>query len=183
MNMDVKEKLSYVDILSEGRWDDNISWQFIVSERLPDENICSAVCCVVVCENKLILVRNKRGWELPAGHVEDGEDIQSAVTREVIEETGLVLEKPPRMFGYKKLTAKSPVLKDQVKGSYYPYPHSYVGFFFAEVKNKESLKTWEDIYELRFATLTEAKELLHYGGQYEGIIDFLISKKLITVDS
>jgi len=41
-------------------------------------------------EGKILLVRSpKRGWEPPGGQVENGEDILSALKREVMEESGI----------------------------------------------------------------------------------------------
>lgn len=43
-------------------------------------------------ENKILLLKNpRRGWEFPGGQVEVGEDLVTALTREVEEETGIVI--------------------------------------------------------------------------------------------
>ena len=41
--------------------------------------------------NKVLLLRNKKGWDLPGGHIKQGEDIVSGLKREVFEETGLAI--------------------------------------------------------------------------------------------
>lgn len=42
---------------------------------------------------RLLLIRHpQRGWELPQGHVEHGEDLPAAVMREVLEESGYEVE-------------------------------------------------------------------------------------------
>ena len=41
--------------------------------------------------NKVLLLRNERGWDLPGGHIKEGEDIISGLKREVFEETGLTI--------------------------------------------------------------------------------------------
>ncbi len=42
---------------------------------------------------RLLMIKHpQRGWELPQGHVEHGEDLFSAVNREVSEETGYQVE-------------------------------------------------------------------------------------------
>ncbi|SDZ41247.1 mutator mutT protein [Evansella caseinilytica] len=49
---------------------------------------------VILNEEAQILLKKdpKRGWELPGGHVEQGETIKAAVIREVKEETGIDIE-------------------------------------------------------------------------------------------
>lgn len=53
----------------------------------------TAVAVVINEENKILLINGpKRGWEMPAGHVEEGESLSSAVIRETKEETGIDIE-------------------------------------------------------------------------------------------
>lgn len=167
--------------LFDGKWNDNLSWEFYLSEKLPDETLCTAVCCVTVLQNKLILIRNKRGWELPAGHVEMGESPLQSVSREVLEETGYSIQSPS-LFGFKKVTAKVPVLKNPDLNSYYPFPHSYVGFFFAEVLATERQKLSSDVYELKIADYQEAIAMLSIAKQYDAIIDYLVLQRLIQLN-
>ncbi|TYO99100.1 8-oxo-dGTP diphosphatase [Geothermobacter ehrlichii] len=47
-------------------------------------------CLIGNDAGEVLLIRHpKRGWELPQGHVEQGEDLLTAVRREVREETGI----------------------------------------------------------------------------------------------
>jgi len=44
-------------------------------------------------EGKLLLVRTpRRGWEPPGGQVENGEDLLTALKREILEESGIVVK-------------------------------------------------------------------------------------------
>ncbi len=58
--------------------------------------------CIAVGE-KLVLVRRRfepRGWALPGGFVEAGEDLASACRREAKEETGLDVQLVTQLFSY-----------------------------------------------------------------------------------
>ncbi|PNU18975.1 NUDIX hydrolase [Geothermobacter hydrogeniphilus] len=47
-------------------------------------------CLVRNTSDEILLIRHpRRGWELPQGHVESGEELLAAATREVREETGI----------------------------------------------------------------------------------------------
>lgn len=57
---------------------------------------------IVVDEaSRVLLIRHgyRPGWHFPGGGVEHGEDIEAALTREVLEETGVTIVKPPRLIG------------------------------------------------------------------------------------
>ena len=48
---------------------------------------------VLIYDGHVLLLLNERGeWDLPGGRPEDGEDHRSALSREVLEETGLRVE-------------------------------------------------------------------------------------------
>ena len=42
--------------------------------------------------NKVLLLRNEKGWDLPGGHVKESEDVIGGLKREVFEETGLTID-------------------------------------------------------------------------------------------
>ncbi len=57
---------------------------------------------VIVDEaSRVLLIRHgyRAGWHFPGGGVERGEEIEEALTREVLEETGVVVLQPPRLIG------------------------------------------------------------------------------------
>jgi len=53
-------------------------------------------CLVRNAQNEVLLIRHqKRGWEIPQGRVEEGEDLVEALHREVLEEAGIKIEAGP----------------------------------------------------------------------------------------
>ena len=55
-----------------------------------DESEYTRVVCVSRYQGKFVFCFNKKrnGWEIPGGHIEEGETWQDAVKREMYEETG-----------------------------------------------------------------------------------------------
>jgi len=167
-------------VLSEGRWGENISWQFIASTEQPKRELCTAVCCITMFDNKLLLVKNKRGWECPAGKINDNEALEEAVFREVKEETRALISRP-QIFGYKKLTALEQIPRVDESTLFYPFPNSYVVFFYAEAIAFSDEPLANDIEEVRLAGYDEAKELLSTGGQYKNVLEHLLQSKKINL--
>jgi len=63
-------------------------------------------CLVSNAAEELLLIRHhRRGWEMPQGHVEQGEDLIAALHREVREESGVSVEIGPLAAVWSKLTA------------------------------------------------------------------------------
>ncbi|WP_340399170.1 NUDIX domain-containing protein [Paenibacillus sp. FSL H8-0079] len=54
--------------------------------------IVSASVIVLNEKNEILLMRDRRGWEMPQGCLEEGETIREAAIREVKEETGIEVE-------------------------------------------------------------------------------------------
>ncbi|GAA4293242.1 hypothetical protein GCM10023086_03920 [Streptomyces venetus] len=74
-------------------------------KTLPQTIVASCVL-FLDAEDRILLLRYAEGqpgaglWGLPGGMLDHGEDPVGAACREVCEETGIVLDRPPRFLGY-----------------------------------------------------------------------------------
>jgi 8-oxo-dGTP diphosphatase len=67
-----------------------------MSEKLSPQHSVVVSCLVRNDENEVLLIRHhKRGWEMPQGRVEEGENLLEALHREVLEEAGVEIEIGP----------------------------------------------------------------------------------------
>jgi 8-oxo-dGTP pyrophosphatase MutT (NUDIX family) len=75
----------------------------------PNKTPVSAVIGISLHDGNILAVENLRGWDVPGGHIEDGESLDDALRREMMEECGaqLISSKP---FAYLKtdVDASSP---------------------------------------------------------------------------
>lgn len=71
------------------------------AEQVNEENLKFVVICVKY-KSQWLLVRHKERttWEMPGGHMEDGESSQAAALRELYEETGIITEKITTICDY-----------------------------------------------------------------------------------
>jgi 8-oxo-dGTP diphosphatase len=75
-------------------------------------------CLVRNASNEVLLIRHhKRGWEIPQGRVEEGENLIDAVCREVREEAGVEIE-PGSLGAVWSLISSSPAIIFTFLGRY-----------------------------------------------------------------
>lgn len=56
--------------------------------------------CILDARNRVLLIRHtyRPGWHFPGGGVEKRETVGQALNREIWEETGIIIDAPPRLF-------------------------------------------------------------------------------------
>jgi 8-oxo-dGTP pyrophosphatase MutT (NUDIX family) len=111
----------------KGEWYKGTTWEFIISEILPTDFPVTAVTGFAYIDNKIILTKTHRGWELPGGHVEDGETLSEALRREMKEEAGINI-KTEKLFGYLRIH-NSIDRYSKSTGKKYP-EYSYILYYF-----------------------------------------------------
>jgi 8-oxo-dGTP pyrophosphatase MutT (NUDIX family) len=89
----------------QGVWGEksDTSWEFFVASDLPADGTPSAAMGIPFWKDKIVLTKTKRGWEIPGGHIEDGEDVTACLKRELLEEVGAADIVSERLFGFRKI--------------------------------------------------------------------------------
>lgn len=74
-----------------------MSQPFTISKELGSHQVTASVGFVspVGQPEQFLAIRNKRGWDIPGGHVESSETPEQSFHREVLEETGCELVTQP----------------------------------------------------------------------------------------
>lgn len=57
-------------------------------DKIPSANQVSAVFMVAFEGGKILAIKNERGWDIPGGYLDPGEDLLTALRREFTEEGG-----------------------------------------------------------------------------------------------
>lgn len=124
-----------VPILS-GNWKNITFWNFFIGSKLPENVIVTTATGLIIWENKIVLVEHKkRGWELPGGHIEEDEEIEGALYRELDEEVGLEHISSIKMFGYNEIINPDNNKINKATGK--PYPkYAYNPHFIVIAKEK-----------------------------------------------
>ncbi len=91
----------------------------------------------------LLIRHHRRGWEMPQGRVEEGEDLMEAFHREVLEETGVEVAPLSLAAIYSKVSPPSAVIFN----------------FLARYKSGEP-RTSDESLEVKWFSETEARRLV-----------------------
>lgn len=104
----------------------------IILTEIPSPSDLTTSSFAVIFENDGIWMINnqKRGYDIAGGHIEKGETPKQAVNREVKEEGNITL-KFVKPIGYQKLIVKT----HKPENYKYPFPISYMQFFWGELDN------------------------------------------------
>lgn len=115
----------------------------LTNELAPLELTRTAFLLPVCSDGAFILANNqRRGWEIPGGHIEPGESMEEAAVREVFEEVGASITKA-RPIGYLRMISEG----DAPEHWRYPHPVSYQQFFTGDVREMIPFTTNDECRE------------------------------------
>ena len=120
-------------------------WEFFIADTLPCDLQVSAVMGIPFWEGKLALTHTKRGWEIPGGHMEEGEDVHICLERELKEEIGANKSTSKKLFGYRKITNPDRKVNGS-DGKKYPR-NTIIPYYLVELGAPPSGANADDCYE------------------------------------
>ena len=114
---------------------DNISWlpagssiELFRGGTLPDRALITTTHILCFSALDMLMVKHEeRGWDVPGGHLEPGEDVKMALDRELLEE-GSATAKNVELFTILKLN-----VPNAPKDYKYPHPVAYICCFIGQV--------------------------------------------------
>jgi 8-oxo-dGTP diphosphatase len=114
----------------------NLEWlpvpntvHLVLSDSLPMLNLITSAFALAFVDDRLLMTDVVgRGWDIPGGHIEEGEQPEDAARREVSEETGAKLG-PMQPIAYQHIRLLAPPPAEYC----YPYPDSYQVFYVARI--------------------------------------------------
>lgn len=148
-------------LIEVGNWtwgEESVEWELYSASAVPSPRDCTAAFCVAIIEeDKVVLVEEERGLGLPGGHIEDNETIETTLKRECLEEGGF-LPNDPVLFAYRKIIASKPVTHP-MPGKAYPFPISYIAYYYCAVLDSLIQRTEPDVVAVRTVELSKISEL------------------------
>ncbi|WP_290979325.1 NUDIX domain-containing protein [Hyphomicrobium sp.] len=102
--------------------------------------------------SRVLLIRHgyRPGWHFPGGGVERGEEIEDALAREVLEETGVIIKEPAQLLG--------------IYSHFDQFPGDHIVLFMIRQWRRDTVPAPNaEIAEQRFFALDEVPEDLATG--------------------
>ncbi len=130
-------------------------YHLLLDEVMPPLLLVTSAFGLVFDSDCLLMTKLvARGWDIPGGHIEDGETPEQAVRRELFEETAVIAQSLT-LFAHAQITihAERP---DNYK---YPYPVSYMVFYVGRVGEIRPFRPTAEAEARQFFPPAEAIQL------------------------
>jgi 8-oxo-dGTP pyrophosphatase MutT (NUDIX family) len=103
--------------------------RLVLSAEPPPVELTTSAAVFAFHEDEVLLVNlAERGWDIPGGHIEQGESPEQAVRRETVEEAGTELDEV-LLLGHTHVHLSGPVPSDYK----YPDPDAYLTLYWARI--------------------------------------------------
>ena len=113
------------------------------SDELPPDRYVTSVRCLVLQDESVLVLRNRKGYHLlPGGRRDAGESFEQTLRREVAEETGWTIRALSRL-GFIHMEHKEP----KPAGYRFPHPHFFQIVYTACVSEHMPDSMVDDDYE------------------------------------
>lgn len=141
----------------QGVWGDmqDTPWEFYLADVFPTNIPVSTVMGLPFFEDKIALVLTHRGWEIPGGHLEAGEEVIDCLHRELLEEIGAENIRSEKLFGYRKIV--NPDRKVfATEGKKYPR-ETLVPYYLVELTQPPGRPRMPDAYDARLFNFDDSE--------------------------
>lgn len=147
------------------------------SGTLPPRDLTTCVFALGFIGERIVLARHeRRGWDIPGGHLEPNEDFENGLLREVWEETkGRLALWSPALVARMELRGPKP------EGYTYPFPISYMLFYLGQFKDVATAPLELETKEARAFSRAEALDVLA-GRDAAKIVDWAFSQRNLVLD-
>jgi 8-oxo-dGTP diphosphatase len=146
--------------------------QFKISNSMPlDAKSVTSVMCAVYRGEQILLVKPKRGWGLPGGHIEIAESPIDAIKRECAEEASIEI-KNIKLVGYWEANK----IKEVEENKKYPR-RGYQLLYIAEIDKIHEFNGEFEVTDRKFVNPHDISSLHHNFKDFEVILQYLIDLK------
>lgn len=140
----------------------NIQWlplpneaALILDDETPPNSLITSALALAFDGQRILMTNlQQRGWDIPGGHLEANETPEEAMRREVLEESGAVLDEV-RLLGYQRIRLLGVI----PSGYRYPYPDSYQVIYIGRVVALKKFEATMEASARAFFTPATAIEL------------------------